>query len=412
MFSTHGGRCSTWLPGIRRSGTCRAGGDRVSRMASAGRLVDNGPVLPALRPLTARRPARVPWICCGVSVAAAGVLAVWPDQAADVERIYSAGLFPRLQHGVTWLSNLSPFSWLDAAIGGLVAWVAWGVASVVRSPHTSRRQTLAQFVCRAATVACLAYVAFVLLWGLNYRRAPLVNRLAFDDARVTDDAVLAFAGRAVVTVNGLAEAGRHDARQGDHWAAVAGRLRRPFADTLRDLGLPDARPARPKTPWAAVYFNATGVSGMTNPFGLETLVASNLLPVERPAVLAHEWAHLAGIGAESDASFVGFLVCARGDAMARYGGWLDVTVRALRVVPHAERSRLIKQLGPLVMADIDAIAARNERDQVAWLGQTAWNLYDRYLKANRVAEGVRSYDRVVALLVGTEFEAEWTPRRR
>jgi hypothetical protein len=33
---------------------------------------------------------------------------------------------------------------------------------------------------------------------------------------------------------------------------------------------------------------------MTDPFLLETLLASNLLPFEVPAVIAHEWGHLAG----------------------------------------------------------------------------------------------------------------------
>jgi hypothetical protein len=43
---------------------------------------------------------------------------------------------------------------------------------------------------------------------------------------------------------------------------------------------------------------------MTDPFFLETLVASDVLPFERPFLVAHEWSHLAGIADEGEANFV------------------------------------------------------------------------------------------------------------
>ena len=42
------------------------------------------------------------------------------------------------------------------------------------------------------------------------------------------------------------------------------------------------------------FFTWTGVDGMINPLALESIVHPDLLPFERPFVLAHEWAHLAG----------------------------------------------------------------------------------------------------------------------
>ena len=52
---------------------------------------------------------------------------------------------------------------------------------------------------------------------------------------------------------------------------------------------------RPKTTVLDLYFRRAGVAGMTNPWFLETLIASDLLPFERPFVIAHEWSHLAGL---------------------------------------------------------------------------------------------------------------------
>jgi hypothetical protein len=39
----------------------------------------------------------------------------------------------------------------------------------------------------------------------------------------------------------------------------------------------------------------------------------------------------------------------------------------------------------------------------------AWGLYDRFLKANRVPEGVASYSGVVTLVLGTRFSPDWIP---
>jgi hypothetical protein len=36
-------------------------------------------------------------------------------------------------------------------------------------------------------------------------------------------------------------------------------------------------------------------------------------------------------------------------------------------------------------------------------------VYDSYLKANRVQEGIASYDAVVRLMLGTRFGPRWTP---
>jgi hypothetical protein len=42
--------------------------------------------------------------------------------------------------------------------------------------------------------------------------------------------------------------------------------------------------------------------------------------------------------------------------------------------------------------------------------RASWRTYDQFLKANRVDEGVRSYDEVVTLILGIAADAEGRPR--
>jgi hypothetical protein len=241
----------------------------------------------------------------------------------------------------------------------------------------------------------------------------LARQISFDASRVTPASVRALADRAVAAANTL-RAGL-PVREAE-WPAdgdVARALAPPYARTIAALGLPGGvRPAQPKVPLLTVYFRAAGVSGMTNPFGLETLLADNLLPFERPLAIAHEWGHLAGLGPESEAGFVGFLTCMRADRGAQYSAWLDMALRCARGLPAPERSAVLGRLSPAVVADVCAMSARSARDEVRWLNVAAWSTYDTYLRAHRVEGGVRSYDQVVTLVVGTAMGEDWVPVRR
>jgi hypothetical protein len=62
--------------------------------------------------------------------------------------------------------------------------------------------------------------------------------------------------------------------------------------------------------------------------------------------------------------------------------------------------------------DINAVIARLRRGEIPALQKASWQVYDKYLKANRVEAGVRSYGEVVTLLLRARFGPDWTPIRR
>jgi hypothetical protein len=351
-----------------------------------------------------------PWQVALVALAIAG--AVVPLSPSLVERGFSNGLYPRIQPVLTGLSNLTPFALLD-----LVAGVAgiWWLVSAARDVTGVRRRgawaAIGSIVSRTAVTAAAAYLAFLALWGLNYRRPPLTDRLAFEPARVTQAAAVALAEQAVSQLNALF-AQAHAAG----WPAPGetdGVLREAFTRAERALGSPwQARPARPKRTLLDFYFRRAGVAGMTDPYFLETLIASDLLPFERPAVIAHEWGHLAGITDEGEANFVGWVACMQGAARDRYSAWLflyDELAAALSA-PTAKRIAGSLDAGP--RADLLAIRARLQRNVNPTVALAGWRVYDSYLKANRIEEGTASYGGVVRLMTGTDFDPSWLPRLR
>jgi len=159
-------------------------------------------------------------------------------------------------------------------------------------------------------------------------------------------------------------------------------------------------PSRPKRSLLGPFFRAAGVDGMHAPFLLETLLNPDLTPPERPAVLAHEWAHLAGYAPEDDASFVGLLAALRGDAGAQYSGWLALFHETIVLLPRKEQEQLVARLDAGPRRDRQAIIERQQQ-RIEVVSRASWETYDRYLKAQGVPEGIESYSRVVQLLLGT-----------
>lgn len=334
--------------------------------------------------------------------------ALAPLPAPIVERVYSTRVYVALQSLLTALSNVVPIALFDVLFFGVLAvWIGLAVADVRRRGWVRASGSIGV---RTLTWSAALYLVFLATWGLNYRRVPLADKLQFDRAAVGVDSARRVATVAVDRVNGLYAAAHRPESPAS--AGVSGSLAEGFARASRDLDLPSIAFGRPKRTLFDVYFRRAGVAGMTDPFLLETLVASDLLPVERPFVIAHEWSHLAGIADEGEANFVGWLACLRGSAADQYSAWLFLYGELTPSVGARDRAALASALADGPRADLRAIRERVARHLNPRLSAAGWRVYDSYLKANRVESGAASYAEVVRLVLGVKFGDDWTPLRR
>ncbi|HTG89485.1 MAG TPA: DUF3810 family protein, partial [Vicinamibacterales bacterium] len=173
-----------------------------------------------------------------------------------------------------------------------------------------------------------------------------------------------------------------------------------------------AEPGLPKRTLFNFYFTRVAIEGLTDPFFLETLANQSMLPFERASTVAHEWSHLAGYADESEANFVGWLVCMRGTAPVQYSGWLSLYGTVMNALPRPDREELSRRLEPGPRTDLIAISERIRSQMIPIANRAGYAVYDRYLKANRVEAGIRSYGEVVRLLLGTRFTEAGVPLRR
>ena len=339
------------------------------------------------------------WVVLRVTLLAAALaVALVPIPAAWVEQAYSQRLYPFLQRLVTTVSNLAPVSLLDVLLLGTIGCVSWRVWHLVRTPRGRRlrigRSALADFLAGAAAV----YLVFIGAWGCNYRRQPLTEKLDYRAERVTAASLAALARDSVDQLNSL-----HASAHQSGWPPFD-RLSDAIEPSFRRLDrfLGRAAPTvlgRPKPTLLAWYFRSAAFDGMTDPFFLETLVNPEVLPYERPFLVAHEWAHLAGYADEGEANFLAWLVCREGNEATQYSAWLFLGPHLWRAMPEEVRRDVTNALGPGPRDDLSAIRTRMSGARPL-VSRYARDVYDRFLRAHRVAEGVRSYDAVVRLVLG------------
>jgi hypothetical protein len=346
-------------------------------------------------------------------IIAAVVAAMAPTPALFVEREYSRGAYAAIQQQLTPITNGWTHAFLDplALIIGAALLLRWTL-KVAGSRRGGRVRAAAAVAAEMAATAGVLYLLFLAVWGLNYRRLPLTDQLSYDAERITGAALGSLGATAVSELNRLhaaAHARGWPALDAAHGFQIVDRYGSGFDRALGRLGSPATIvPGVPKRSLLNWYFQRAGIDGMTNPYVLEIIVNDTILPFERPFVVAHEWAHLAGYADEAEASFVGWLACLAGDEGAQYSGWLFLYPHLLGHLDEGARGSLRLQLSEGVRADLTAVSERLRRSVPA-VRQTAERVYDRFLKVNRVAEGVESYDRVVVLVLGTRFGPGWVP---
>jgi hypothetical protein len=333
-----------------------------------------------------------------------------PPSPAWIELHYSREIYPKIQRVITPLTNRLPFSMADFLIVLLVVgMMAWWARRVKRAGRGRRLWAIAAMVVHTLVLAAIAVFLFQMMWGLNYSRVPLIEKLDYDKGRVTDQAVSEIASKCVDQLN-AASAQVH----AEPWPDTTrwGELIKPsYESVIADLGVRGGIvPGRIKHSIFNFYLAASGIDGFMNPYGLESILNSHILPVEQPFAMAHEWAHLAGFADESEANFIALLTCLRSeDPAVQYAGWLALYPNMPASGFHNEQAESKLKLDPRVVADLEAIYQQQKRDIRPWVNAAQWDFYDRFLKANHVTAGVASYGLFLRLLAGTRFEANWTP---
>lgn len=355
-----------------------------------------------------------------------------------VEQFYAGWLFPRIAAFLAWgtrrfSSSVAEFLLLVLAgiaavrllraVDGRLRRAALQEAPRVRGASWLQRLTgLIRF-------AALAALAFHLLWGLNYARTPLRERLGWSeplrDAAALADVVRRLAVEANASYReAIVEAEIDSARfvgPDSIPTAVGSRCSLPRTVIAQELAQAHARItpsiaaidfAPPRfPPLASSWMTRAGIGGIYIPFTGEPHVNREPPDAALPFTMAHEMAHQRGVAPEDEANFIAWLACrGAGSPAIRYSAALHAYGSALRayhrVAPDSAvaLSRRALDRGP--RADRRAIRDFWDRHEGA-TAEVASRLNDAYLKTNAQTAGIESYGLMVDLLLACAQSGRW-----
>jgi len=249
------------------------------------------------------------------------------------------------------------------------------------------------------------YILFYVLWGFNYFRNDLYQRLNLAKHEPSNKAFLKQLKKIVDETNkSWISFEKWDKNQVDLQIEKSYKELAPVLKISYPAG---KRKAKPIT--VSRFFAQAGISGYYGPFFNEVHVNSYILPVEYPFILAHEKAHQFGITNEAEANFYAWLVCTKSKSkQLQYSANLHVLQYFLyRGYLLEEYDEILKKLDKRVKKDLQLIrenwmSLRNEK-----IDEAASKVNDFYLKTNKIKDGVIEYSGVVKFVMDYSNDAEF-----
>jgi len=353
-----------------------------------------------------------------------------------VEEWYSTFAYPWIAAALTKISGSFPdFSIGEVLLGLLVLWFGFkflvGTARVLRGSRGLFEALMRGILDTASTAGVLA-LCFTLLWGLNYHREPFAKAAELEpfvneEASAQEleelcDHLVVHALQFRKEVGIEIEGGKPKPIQ------LSGTL----DDVIRrsDKGYSEL-PMRYKTLagdyspakqiYSSEFFAHLSLWGIYSPFTGEANINSTIPDCALPFIICHEMAHQRGYAREDEANFIAYLACRyHRDADFRYCGYLMSLRYALNALERADANRYNAFLGDVsedeamidasvarkrgripaaIWADFDALGEWFDHWTIGEVHEKTQAVNDAYLQANGQADGTRSYDRMVTLLL-------------
>ncbi|MCU0407843.1 MAG: DUF3810 domain-containing protein, partial [Bacteroidales bacterium] len=221
-----------------------------------------------------------------------------------VEKIYSGGLYPAIAGAVSALSNLFSFSLWDVVWSVSVFLFLAGLAGVVL-----KKFGFWVFLLRAGQAAAVLYVSFYMLWGFNYFRQPMPERLGWAEVGDRKEVFSEVLDTLIFEANS-----NHCKVDASEYKIIDSLVEASYRDNGINLGLGYPAGRRfPKRMLFSSLFIRSDVSGYFGPLFNEVHINGFLLPVDFPFVAAHEKAHQFGIASEAEANLAAYVICMGSD---------------------------------------------------------------------------------------------------
>jgi hypothetical protein len=320
-----------------------------------------------------------------------------------VERLYSDQLYRFISGVQRTISGIFPFSIGDILYVLFIAYVLFRAISYLKRLKASgfSKPGLLAAPLGLLNFTLVLYIAFKLLWGLNYSRPSIAEQLQIGNEKYSPAQLTALAKFMIKRINAL-QLERLKIQNPSSLDYTASELEFKATAAYQEMHAKHpffsySQPALKKVlnTW---LITKIGLEGYYNPLSGEANVNMRIPAHGLPFVACHEIAHQLGVGREDEANLVGYLVAANStDLNFRYSAMYSV----LRNVLFELRIKSPDAYKPLAALINEGTKLDFQRDKDFWLKYNS-DMYaymdvalDSFLKLNNQQKGINSYQDIV-----------------
>jgi hypothetical protein len=324
------------------------------------------------------------------------------------ETIYSRGIFPWVRSLFDHTLGLLPFAAIYVFDVILVVWLISIITRFVKSVFIKKEGFRGQGYGKSILAFFMGLIFwFLFLWGYNYARVPMAEQIGLEIPKSMDfDAIW----KEAKYIKQTCIAARQQIPNIDTNAITAAAypsdleeiMRTSLKEVLKEYGYDHTGHVRGRLVQPNGVLLCFNSSGVYFPFTGEGHIDNGLHPVSKPFTMAHELSHGYGFGSEAVCNFLGFLACVRSENPAiRYSGylmyWRYVYGSLMEFMTEEDYQKERATISRGMYNDMEATyATLDSYPALVPFLQPA--VYDVFLKAQGVEDGIESYDRMVLLV--------------
>lgn len=249
------------------------------------------------------------------------------------------------------------------------------------------------------------YFFFHLLWGLNYYREPLFEKMKIKREYTQED-LLTFTDKLIAKTNAIQLEITKNKKQKVINTYTQNQLFEMTQNGYNTLATEHSyfkyeTPSIKKSLYS-LPLTYMGFGGYLNPFTNEAQVNDKLPMYGFPMVICHEMAHQMGYASESECNFIGFLATIKNKNLYfQYSACtlaLKYCLDNIEAQDETKAKFYLNKLNPGIIENF-------KEDTVFWkqyesFVETGFKIfYDNFLKMNQQKDGLESYSKFVDLLI-------------
>ncbi|MGE4346275.1 MAG: DUF3810 domain-containing protein [Flavobacteriaceae bacterium] len=327
------------------------------------------------------------------------ILSLFPE---FIEKFYSNGFYKILSEFSRKLFANIGFSIGDVLYGLVIAFL------IFRIIKNRKQLNFKFFVIGTLNAVSVFYFLFNLLWGLNYYRIPLSEKMNLS-YEYSCKQLFDYTAKLIEKSNAL----HLEITQNDSVKVVNPYSNKQIFQKSENgynnlaLNYPEFTYKNPcvKNSLLSLPLSYMGFGGYLNPFTGEAQANALLPKYTFPTTTLHEIAHQIGYASESEANFIGYLASISSDDIYfRYSGYIYALRYCLRNIEKTNPEKVEELLSEINYG----ILLNFEESKQFWEShQTPIEkffkvFYDNFLKINSQKEGMETYSRFVGLLISYE----------